>query len=69
VRKVGPGYLFFWIPLVKTHMMNTSQNRVAQFALGALVGSMVLLMQNGFAYTQKILFVGLSLDQAFLSKY
>eukprot|EP00978_Attheya_sp_CCMP212_P047809 scaffold434113_cov51-Attheya_sp.AAC.3 len=69
VKKLGPGYLFFWIPLVKTYMMNTSQNKVALFSLGALVGSMMLPMRNGFAYTQTILFVGLSLDQVFFSKY
>jgi hypothetical protein len=28
IIKVGPGYSLFWIPLVKTYMMNTAQGRV-----------------------------------------
>lgn len=64
--KAGPGYPLFWIPLVKTYMMNTAQNRVALVALIADVGGLFMQARFGFSYTQAVLFGGMSIDQLLL---
>jgi hypothetical protein len=65
VAKVGPGYFLFWIPLVKTYMMNAAQGRVlvALVALFFNVGAVLVPVKFGFSYTQAVLFGGMSMDQ------
>lgn len=63
VEKVGPGYFLFWIPLVKTYMMNAAQGRVALVALFFNVGAVLVPVKFGFSYTQAVLFGGMSMDQ------
>jgi hypothetical protein len=64
--KAGPGYPLFWIPLVKTYMMNTTQNRVAVIALLANILALFMPAKFGFSYTQAVLFGGMSIDQLIL---
>eukprot|EP00581_Thalassiosira_minuscula_P001404 CAMPEP_0183746874 /NCGR_PEP_ID=MMETSP0737-20130205/66980_1 /TAXON_ID=385413 /ORGANISM="Thalassiosira miniscula, Strain CCMP1093" /LENGTH=223 /DNA_ID=CAMNT_0025982581 /DNA_START=407 /DNA_END=1078 /DNA_ORIENTATION=- len=63
-----PGYFFFWIPLVKTYMLNVSGKNVAAFAFFAMAGSMQLPLKLGFSYALTVLFAGQSLDQLFLTR-
>ena len=63
-----PGYLFFWIPLVKTYMYNVSSNSVALFAFVVLLGGWQIPLKFGFSYTLIVLFAGQALDQLFLSR-
>ena len=63
LAKAGPGYPLFWMPLVKTYMMNTAQNRVALVALIANIGGLFMQARFGFSYTQAVLFGGMSIDQ------
>ena len=64
--KILPAYPLFWMPLVQTYMANTARNRVALVALVVMVGSLLIPIKYGFAYTQAVLFVGLSVDQLLL---
>lgn len=64
--KVGPGFPLFWIPLVKTYMMNTTRNRVGVAAFIFQIGALVTPIKFGFSYAQTVLFAGLSFDQLFL---
>ena len=63
-----PGYILFWIPLVKTYMYNVSRNHVAVFAFLFLIGGFPIPLKYGFSYTLTVLFIGQSLDQLFLPK-
>jgi len=63
LAKLGPGYPLFWIPLVRTYMHHAANGRVALVALVCMLGSLPLPVKFGFAYTQSVLFAGLSLDQ------
>jgi hypothetical protein len=64
--KAGPGYPLFWIPLVKTYMMNTAQGRVAVVAFLANTFALFMPTKFGFSYTQAVLFGGMSIDQLML---
>jgi hypothetical protein len=66
--KAGPGYPLFWIPLVKTYMMNTAQNRVALVALVLNMVNLFVPSKFGFSYTQAVLFGGMSIDQLMLPR-
>jgi hypothetical protein len=66
LAKVGPGFPLFWIPLVKTYMMNTTKNRMVGTAFVFQTASMFTPVKFGFSFTQSVLFAGLSLDQLFL---
>lgn len=63
-----PGFLLFWIPLVKTYMYNVSLNNVACMAFVIMLGAMQLPLKFGFSYTLVVLFGGQSLDQLFLPR-
>jgi hypothetical protein len=66
LAKLGPGYPLFWMPLVQTYMSNTAKGRVALVAFLCMLGSLFLPTRLGFAYTQSVLFAGLSIDQLLL---
>ena len=66
--KAGPGYPLFWIPLIKTYMMNISRDRVILLALIADAGSLMVPVRFAFSYTQAVLFAGMSIDQLLLAK-
>jgi hypothetical protein len=68
IMKAGPGYPLFWIPLVKTYMMNTAKGRVALLALLINAGAILTPVKFGFAYTQAVLFGGMSFDQLTLPR-
>lgn len=68
IGKAGPAYPLFWVPLVKTYMMNTARNRVAWVALLLHVAGMFVQVKFGFSYTQAVLFGGMSIDQLMLDK-
>jgi len=64
LAKIGPSYPLFWMPLVRTYMHNTAaKGRVPLVAAACMLGSLFLPMKFGFAYTQSVLFAGLSVDQ------
>jgi hypothetical protein len=66
LAKVGPGFPLFWIPLVKTYMMNTTKNRVVVTAFFFQIGALFTPVKFGFSYAQMVLFAGLSFDQLLL---
>lgn len=66
IGKAGPGYPLFWMPLVKTYMMNTAKDRVAIVALILQSVGLWVPVKFGFAYTQAVLFAGQSIDQLML---
>lgn len=63
VRELIPGYLLFWVPLVKTYMINTPKNKVILLAALIQIGAMQLQAKFAFAFTQMVFFAGLSFDQ------
>lgn len=60
-----PGYLLFWLPVVKTYMQNISSGRLALYAFIIQLGAMMMPLKLGLSYTLIILFAGQSLDQLF----
>lgn len=68
ILKGGPSYPLFWVPLVRTYMMNTAQNRVASIALVLQLGGILTPIKFAFSYTQAVLFGGMSIDQLLLEK-
>jgi hypothetical protein len=58
-----PGYLFFWIPLIQTYMMHSSRRWVVILAAIAQLVVLHIPVRFGFAYTQIVLFAGMSIDQ------
>lgn len=68
IMKAGPGYPLFWMPLVKTYMMNTAKNRVAGLAFIINIGALFVPVKFGFSYTQAVLFAGMSIDQLMIRK-
>ena len=65
LRKLLPGYVFFWVPLISSYMQNASWVLVLLFAQVALLGSLHVPLKFGFAFAQCFFFFGLSLDQLF----
>mmetsp|Transcript_14261 Transcript_14261/g.21420 ORF Transcript_14261/g.21420 Transcript_14261/m.21420 type:complete len:293 (+) Transcript_14261:126-1004(+) len=63
LRKILPGYIFFWTPLIKSYMQHASWVLVLLFAQVALLGSLHVQLKFGFAFAQCFFFFGLSLDQ------
>ena len=61
--KMVPGYFVLWLPLVNTYMMNASRSKVLAFAVAAQLGVLPVPIKFGFAYTQTVLFAGMSIDQ------
>mmetsp|Transcript_23023 Transcript_23023/g.38058 ORF Transcript_23023/g.38058 Transcript_23023/m.38058 type:complete len:289 (+) Transcript_23023:64-930(+) len=68
IMKAGPGYPLFWIPLVKTYMMNTARDRVALLALVFQFGIFFVPVKFAFSYTQAVLFGGMSIDQLLMGR-
>lgn len=65
LKKTLPGYILFWIPLLKAYMMNTSWSYVSIHALLGMIGSFLLPINYGFSYFQSFLYASSSLDQLF----
>ncbi len=61
--KILPGYLFFWVPLLKSYMQNSGWTSIFIFAAIAVAGSLMLPLRLGFAFAQCFFFLGLSIDQ------
>ena len=62
-RKIIPGYIFFWIPMIKSYMRHTSLFGVILVALVAQIASLFTPMKYGFAFSLSYFFTGFSLDQ------
>jgi len=59
-----PSYFFFWLPLVKTYMLNTTHKSVLFLVAAAgQGGALCVPVKFGFAYTQILLFASTSIDQ------
>ena len=65
LRKIVPGYIVFWTPLIKSYMQNTRWPIILLLAKVALFGSLLVPLKFGFAFAQCFFFLGLSLDQLF----
>ena len=62
-RKIGPGFCFFWTPLIKSYMQNTGWPAILVVSTIAIIGSLQIPIKFGFAFAQCFFFLVLSLDQ------
>jgi len=63
LKKMTSGYFFFWIPLLKSYMQNTSWAMVFIFAAFVKCGALQIPAKFGFAYAQCCFFLSFSIDQ------
>ena len=63
MRKTIPGYLLFWVPLIKSYMQNTSWTVSLLLAKLAMFMSLQNPIKFGFAFAQCFFFLCLSIDQ------
>ena len=66
--KILPGYLCFWIPLLKSYMQNAQWPAIFVLAAFGITGSVMIPVQLGFSFAQCYFFLGLNLDQLFFER-
>jgi len=62
-RKILPGFVLFFTPLMKSYMRNTSMPLVVLAAFVSQYGSLHSPMKYGFSFGLSSFFIGFSLDQ------
>lgn len=63
VRKILPGFVMFFVPIMKSYMRHTSLPVVVLLAFVAQTSSLHLPMKYGFSCALSYFFAGFSLDQ------